>query len=235
MDLSPLSKVIPSFGSPTLEGFDLNNVQDGQRIKGSNRQYVHFYKKGVPETYAVDVQVNAKTGDTKVLKMGVREVEKEFVKIVTPGDKNEYDGEAQAFHKQEHFLSYKSFRDGNNAPIGTSIEECSFVSPSVALELRYLKVFTIEQLAESSDILCNSVANGFEIREFARAFVTANTAGKGDKQVSILKTELADAQKIISELQTQMKTVISDLKVEPKKKGRPVSINKLVTEPTQSE
>ena len=210
MDLSPLSQIIPSFGSPTLEGFDASNIQDGQRLKGdSNRQLVRFYKKKIVVMEADKVRINEKTGETKILSTKPVEYEKEFVEIVTPGDKNVIDDFAQDFHKREHFKHYKAFREGRSAPMGQSIDDCSFISPSVATELKYLGVHTVEQMAEAADILCNNIANGYEVREFARAFCKASLDNKSLGQVNALKGELEKSQTLIAQMQEQMKEMKS--------------------------
>ena len=218
MDLSPLNKVIPSWGSPTLEGFDTTNIQDGQRLKGSARQYVRFYKKKFMEVVATKVQTNEKTGSVKVLETAVQEIEREMVHIVTPGDKNEIDTIAQDFHKREHWAAYKAFRDGRSAPLGQPIEECTFVSPSIALELKYLGVHTLEQLADSSDLLCGRVANGFELREYAKAMAKANVDNKSLDQVNSLRVELEKAQATIEKManaQKAMQSTLLDMRGEP--------------------
>lgn len=208
MDLSPLSKVVPSWDSPTLQGFDLDNVQDGQRIGGLNRgihrQFVRFYKKKFSEVYATKVKINEKTGTTTVLETDVRNVEKEMVHIITPGDKNIVDDVACEFHKREHWAEYKAFRDGRSAPLGTSLDECSFVSPHIATELRYHGCLTLEQLADASDLLCERVPDGFEIREFARAKVKADRDNQSLDQVNALKIELSKSREAMAEMQKQI-------------------------------
>lgn len=204
MDLSPLSKAIPSFGSPTLEGFDLNNLRDGQRVRGLSRQMVRFYRKKIVVAQATEVKVDPKTGATKPIKTEPREVEKEFVHIVTPGDKNEYDDVAQDFHRREFWAQYNAFRSGKAAPFGTPIEECSFIPSNLVTELKYLNVHTAEQLADCSDLLCNQIANGWEMREFAKAIVKASTDNKSLGQVSVLRGELEKSQELIKNMQMQM-------------------------------
>jgi len=204
MDLSPLDKAIPSWDAPTLQGFDLNNVQDGQRIKGSARQYVRFYPKTFLEVYATKVKINDKTGTTTVLETGTREVTKEMVNIITPGDKNEVDDVACDFHRREHWAEYKAFREGRTAPIGTPLDDVNFISPHVATELRYHGCHTVEQLADGSDLLCNQIANGFALREFARALCKVNADNKSLGRVNALQVELDKANATIANMQKQL-------------------------------
>lgn len=245
MDLSPLNKAIPSWGSPTLEGFDLQGAQEGQRIKGSNRQFVRFYHKTYAEVYATKVKINENTGTTTVLATDTRPKTVEMVQIITPGDKNEVDDVACDFHRREHWAQYKAFRDGKTAPLGTSLDDCGFVNPNVATELRYHGCHTVEQLADCSDALCNIIPNGWDLREFARAKCKAALDSKGNEQVNVLKIELEKSRAVQAEMQKQlneMKGLLYSAKGEvvsapaleeekpTKKLGRPRKIETNITE-----
>ena len=238
MDLSPLNKAIPSWGAPTLEGFDLDSVQEGQRIKGSNRQYVRFYNKTFSETYATQVKINEKTGSCQVLKTDNRPVTKEFVQIITPGDKNEYDGVAYDYHKREHWKAYKAFRDGRTAPLGLSVDEADFISSAIATELRYYGCHTVEQLADCSEDLCNQIPNGWELREFAREKVKAEALNKGSADVIILKNQLEKSNELIAKMQARLaelevKSNVTNVPLVPKEakpRGRPKKIIEPITE-----
>lgn len=218
MQTSPLESAVNPWGAPTLDGFDTSSVGQGQRIGGSNRQYVRFYKKNVPETYATKVRTDPKTGTNKVLATDVRNVEVEYVHIVTPGDKNEIDQPAQLFHKKEHFIAYTAFRDGKTAPIGIDVEETSFIAPSVALELKYRGCHTVEQLADGSDLLCEMIPNGFELREFARGYCKQNITDKSNAESVLLRSELTKSQETIAAMAAQMsemQSMLVDLKGRP--------------------
>lgn len=230
MDLSPLSKVIPSWDAKTLQGFDTSHVQDGQRIKGDDRQFVRFYKKVVPVIYSTRVKINEKTGATQILEQKVKEVEREFVQIKTPGDTNEVDDFAEDFHRREHWRHYKAFRDGRTAPIGTPIDEATFISSHVATELRYMGVHVVEQLADASDHLCQTIPNGFELREFAKTTVKAQT--KENPKLLALMQELEETKAKVLLLEQgaqpqETKVLVSAIE---KPKGRPKKITEVGVE-----
>lgn len=223
MDLSALNK-IQTFGAPTLEGFDTSNVVSGQRLGGSTRQFVQFYHKKFVEPTAVETVTNPKTGEVKVTKVEPREVTREMVKIITPGDKNEIDDFAQDYHKYEFWKHYKAFREGKGAPIGTPIDEVSYIPSNVALELKFLGCHTEEQFADSLDLLAGRIGNGFELREFARASVKARQGSDNTKQVEQLKSALNSSNEAIERLQAQIEALAAGRSVEnPIKKspGRP--------------
>lgn len=230
---------IPTWGSPTLEGLDLENAVTGVRVSGKGRQYVRFYKKKFVQVYATDVHINPVTGSTKVLSTGTREVEREFVEIVTPGDKNTFDDFAEDYHRRTYWKQYKAFRDNEGAMMGKDLDLCSYVPGSIATELKYRGCHTEEQLADASDFLCGQVANGFDLREFARAMVKAETENSNQGQVGHLRGELLKAQTTISALmeeQEKMKTMLLDMNGRPVESSseeverRPTKTRKIITE-----
>jgi len=196
MQINPLTSLNP-FGSPTLDGLDVNDIQDGKRIGGApGRQYVRFYnKKEIRYAKAADGKV---TPYEKIV---------ECVHIKTPGDTNETDGHAEEFHRREHWKHYRAFREGRMGPVGIPVEEAPFISQHIATELKILGCHTIEQLADASDVLCGQIPHGFEVREFARAFVKAQVGNKSLEQVMALKREQEASQKVIVELQQQIESM----------------------------
>lgn len=182
-------QTLPNFDAPTLQDLDASNMTNGGRVGGnSKRQFVRFYKRKLMKL------VKNSAGH-----MESKEVEKEFVNIVTPGDTNIIDDEAREFHKREFWAHYKAFRDGRTAPIGMPIEETSFIGPELVSEMKYRGVHTVEQLAEAADYLVDQLPNGGDLREFARAQVRANDSDKTFSQVNALKLELEKARKQIEE------------------------------------
>lgn len=218
---STLNDAIPNWGAPTLQNFDTSNPQEGQRIGGSNRQLVRFYKKKIPLLKTVSGELNELTGDLHVAKSAVDYIEKEFVMIVTPGDKNSVDDYATDWHRREFWREYKAYRDGKSAPFGTDLEDCDWCEAAITLELKYRGCHTQEQLADASDLLCNQIPNGWELREYARALCAVN-AGAPSKETEILKGELENSKVMIAEMQKQineMKGMILDSRGQPTNLG----------------
>lgn len=226
MDTSGIGKVVNPWGAPTLDGLDLNNLQEGQRVRGSARQYVRFYSKKVPRVKATKAQINPLTGSAKVLETMVDEVEREFVEIITPGDKNTVDDFAEEFHKREHWKEYQAFRAGKTAPLGKPVEDCEYISPPQATELRIHHCHTEEQLADASDILVNQIPNGWTLREFARAMCKARRDNKDLNKVNALQAELSRTQADLAELKRlftgSSESVVTE---EIKKRGRPKKVH----------
>lgn len=210
MNLSPIGQAIPSFGAETLEGLEISpDIQDGQRIGGSSRrQFVRFYKKRISEIYATKVKPQP-GGGVQVLETAPREVEREFVHVRTPGDKNEIETFAEDYHRRAFFANYKAFRDGKGIPLGTPIEECTYVAPSIQTELKYLGCHTEEQLADASDILVDQIPDGYSLREFARASCKVKVDNAASGQVNLLRAENIKLQETVARLAQEMDKVKS--------------------------
>ena len=237
MDLSPLSSAIPSWGSPTLEGFDLSNAQTGQRVRGKSRQFVRFYNKEVVKMKTTQVRINQLTGTATPMAIEAVPEIQEWVEIVTPGDKNRIETKADEFHRREFWDQWIAFRDGKGVVIGTPIEECSFISPAIASELMYRGIKSLEQFADASDLLAGQIANGWELREYARTMVKTANDSKTSKEVVVLQDEIktlkdqiallvnAQGQKIVSSTSPVVESVDSNIESpEVKRRGRPKKI-----------
>lgn len=187
------SNPLNPFGSPTLDGeYDFDNMQVGTPLKpkSGGRQFVRFFNHTQAQVYTTKAKINEKTGSSTPLETDVRQVTKEMVEIVTPGDKNKVCDVATEWHKRVFWRQYKAFRDGKTGPIGMPIEEAQFIAPNVATELKYLGCHTVEQLADASDVLCGNIASGFEMREFAKAYCKAQMANKDSPKVILLSKEI---------------------------------------------
>lgn len=200
-----IGNAFETWGAPTLEGFSTSNSKTGEPIVGSSRQFVRFYPKKIVQVYATDVEINERLGTTKVLKTGTREREYEMVEIITPGDTNRVDCIAEEYHKRAFWRQYEAFRNNKGAVIGKPLDSCDYVPPSLLTELKYLGCHSQEQLADASDLLCGRIADGFNLREFARAMVKADLDNASLGQVNTLKNELAKAQEAIQKLVEQQK------------------------------
>lgn len=181
-----ISGAIPSFGSPTLEGieFEGSNAQGVLQMKSTGRQFVQFYTK---EFYNPQKANTDAPYETKLL-----------VRIVTPGDKTEYDGVAEDYHKRAYFRNYQAFKEGKTAIVGQSVDDSEFILAPEATELRHLGVHTVEQLADASDILCEQLPRGFELREHARNWYRVNHGRSVVDTTKKLGAELNEAREVMT-------------------------------------
>lgn len=220
---------IEAFGSPTLQGIDISGTPAGQRVQTKGGQYVRFYNKTVTNLIASKVKINAKTGAETPSDFVPKEETREWVHIVTPGDKNEIDTIAEETHKRDFWKAYQAFREGRVAPLGTPLDQVAFVPPHIISELNIKKVFTVEQLAELPEYMCNNIAEGFQLREFARATVKAGLSNEASAQVATLRYELLQRDAKAEELSRKIEQLQAMIY------GRDVSTPKVVAEPVKVE
>lgn len=202
MNLSPLDTIIPSFDAATLQGFDPNaDLLSNQRVGGApNRQFVQFFMRKEAGPVAVEAVINEKTGERRVTKREIREIEREWVRVITPGDTNKVEQPAEEYHRRDFVRQYAAFKSGDLTPFGTPLDECSYVQPNIVTELNYLGCKTEEQLADASDYLCNMIANGHELREIAKARCKVAQENQQLGKVNQLQIELKKSQEEMAEL-----------------------------------
>lgn len=136
--------------------------------------------------------------------------EREFVKIMVPGDRlNIIDRPVQRtgvaptddtlrFPKQ--YAKFKAQVE-QVAHDGTPLALWPAVSPALAEELRYINIFTVEQLAELADTYVSKVPRGHELKRKAADFVAAL---KDQAVVNKLQSELEQRD---NEIETLKKAV----------------------------
>lgn len=125
-----------------------------------------------------------------------------------------------ALHPKAKAL-YKEWKEGQTNPIsGTPLSEWPILSEAERAELRSLNIFTLEQICESSDMVCQQIGpKGREWRTKAQAWMeTAKesaTAQKFAAENQRLRDDLDILRKQIEGLSVQT------MGEAPKKRGRP--------------
>lgn len=132
--------------------------------------------------------------------------QKEFVEIIMPG--NQYSmpvHEVNDSHRQRWPQQYERFKQGLEMSVdGTPLEEWPPLNRAQVLELKAMKVHTIEQVAGLSDTVLQRIMGGFQLRAKARAFLddaaasalVEQTTAENDK----LKSEIAALRQQVTEL-----------------------------------
>ena len=220
LDLSSLSPILGGIDDD-LQNFDVGSAQSGERLRGANRQAVRFYLRKEARPVAKTVKINPVTGSTTVLETEMKEVVREFVEIIDPGDKrNIVDQPAEDYHRRQYFKQYRAFKNGTAAPIGKPLDECSYVPSPTVTELRYHNCHTEEQLADASDNLCSIIPNGQQLREFARAAVKANMDNQSLTQVMALQEKNKDLEEKLAQVMAQVSELAGESPVK-RGPGRP--------------
>ena len=156
---------------------------------------VHFYIKPVQNIFASTKKGHAVFEDVIYVRIDVPGVKDMQV------DRPARSDDQKRFPKQyQHFVT---MTQGDSREIGTPLSEWPLLTRSQAEEFRALKFFTIESVANSSDLNINSMGmmggmSPFMLREKARAFLAAANAqsipdelAKRDAEIALLKEQMA--------------------------------------------
>ena len=167
-----------------------------------------------------------------------------FVKIFTPGDKlNIIDTIARKEHQDrfpQQWAAFKNRQGGDTGYIGTPIAEWPRISASQAEELKAIKFFTVESVANASDAQLQGIGmiagqSAFTFRDEAKRFLmvadAASKLSEADKKAKEADDKLAEAKAEVlllqkqhasdlEEMRAQMKALM-EMATEARKPGRP--------------
>lgn len=180
---------------------------------GDENLYAEFYTKAVKQNFASEEAGRPIFADVT------------YVKIMTPSDQlTQIDTIAREDHKARfprqwaHFMNKQA---GQQQVVGTPVGEWPLITASAAEELRALKFYTVELIANSNDMQMQRLGmiagmSGHSLRDKARAFLNlANDSAeeaKREAEIAELKAEneriKADTDKRLAEMQDQMKALL---------------------------
>ena len=176
--------------------------------------YVTFYKR------AVEIADETAAQGRPIFK------ECDFVRIMVPGNSlSEIDTIAREDHKNRfpvQWARYINTQGEASQEEGTPIKEWPLVSVSQAEELRGLKFYTVESIANASDLTVQKIGmaagmSPYEFRNKAKAFLNlANEtaeASKKDEQITHLQEEnakiRAETDAKLAQMQEQMAAILA--------------------------
>lgn len=195
MDLSGIGLSVPDFGgAKTLSGLEFEPSPTAGVLQMKSRtggQYVRFYHGNV-----------FNLSETKRQGRPVYD-QKLMVHIATPGDRTEYDGIAEDYHRRTYFQQYSAFKEGKGPVQGTPLSEAEFLQGAEVTELEFHRIYTIEQLADASDLLCEELPHGYEMREHARVWCQVHDEKSARKVTAQISAELQEARKLIEKLSSE--------------------------------
>lgn len=157
------------------------------------------------------------------------------IEITTPGGQNRIVQPVRADHKARFKRQWDMFvmsQGDSEQIVGTPLSQWPAISRSRAEELRAMKFFVIEQIAEASDQQVQGIGmDGITLRQRAQQFLkTAKDTAIVDKQ----SAELAAKQKQLDEQASQIKALQEQMlafmtnkpavEAQPKRKGRPPKV-----------
>jgi hypothetical protein len=197
---------IPDFGGvPTLQGleFEPSGKPGVLQMKSSGRQSVKFYWADTYNEFKTLQKRDEARQSGSLAPVAPVYEKREMVRIVTPGDRSIYDGLAEDYHKRNYFQQYAKFRDGKDVDIGARLEQAEFIQAPEIIELNYLGVYSIQQMAEAADTLCERLPRGYELREGCRAWVQMRQGNALEGITKRVSAELSSAQSLIVALQKE--------------------------------
>ena len=152
-------------------------------------------------------------------------VEKEYIKVMVPGDRlNVIDRPVQVTgtlptdDRMRFSRQYERFksREEQKTAEGTPIHLWPQIPAALAEELKYINIFTVEQLAELADTYIGKVPKGQELKAKAKAFVLAM---KDQEQVNKLQAALDERDNRIATLENELQELGAIVR-ELQKKGK---------------
>ena len=214
---------------------DVNNPQFIGAVDGDKALIVHFYVRPVQNIFASSKANQAIYEDVI------------YVKINVPGLKEmEVDTPARDDHQRRFPQQWQHFvnrTQGDAREVGTPVAEWSILTRSQAEEFRALKFFTVESIANASDLNINAMGmiggmSPYALRERARAFLQAakdsalpqhqaEELAKRDAEIAMLKEQmakLADSVKAMPQAQAPIPVGVPAATPAPaRKRGRPTN------------
>lgn len=133
--------------------------------------------------------------------------DKEYVKIVVPGDRNSVVFQpATEEHKRRFPRAYEAFKNRTQiADQGTPLEHWPVINRGLCLTLKAAHIHTVEALAQVSDANLQQLGMGMrELRDQARAYIQHAKDNAGLHKLAAenqqLREQLAEQQRQIAEL-----------------------------------
>lgn len=188
---------------------DVNNTQFVGAHNPDSALAVRFHSKAVQNMFESDKQGRPIFNDIV------------YIEIFTPGDSlNIIDTPVRDAHKMrfpQQWAQYQLAHGTDTRMMGTPLTEWTYLSAAQAEELKALKFFTVESLANASDLQIGSIGMiggmaPLQLRARAQAFLNA-AAGTAD--VEHQASQNAKLQDQISALQAQIAAMSKHTAIEP--------------------
>lgn len=184
------------------QGVNFQDFQQGREAEADKALLVKFF-------------IKAKQDQAETLKEGrpiFRDIE--YIDIKIPGDRSNAicrpasEGDKQRF--PEHYSAFKN-RTEHEMETGSSLHEWPLMSRSMAEELAFFHVKTVEQLATMSDTQCGKFMGMYVFREKAKRWVKQAEA---DKPLWEMDTRMANLEKENEELRGSLRELVRSIELD---------------------
>jgi hypothetical protein len=130
-----------------------------------------------------------------------------FIRIFTPGSRDVFVSKANEVYQRRFERQWERFlRANTEAMDGTPLEQATWITVAQLAELKSVNCYTIEHLADMSDVLVGKMMGALGLRERARRFLEA---AKESAPLLKLTTELEKRDAQIALLQQQMQDILA--------------------------
>ena len=194
---------------------DLNNPEFVGAINPDSLLTVQFYSKPIKNDFKSKLEGRLVCEDV------------EFVKIWTPGNQlNIIDRPVNEDDKHRFFEQWKRYeagKQGGEQQNGTPLKEWGLLTPAQAEELRYLKFFTVDQIAGCSDdnalrLTALVGMSGYALRDRAKNWLAAS---KGEAVATQMAEQNKQLQDQMADLQAQLLALQAGQQDQKRGPGRP--------------
>ena len=196
-----------------MSGLQQQHAWDSQwQLDG--RCHVLFHKQTVLDVRATEGWVEEKwedAGDGTLILKRIRHAgagrpiyrEADYIRIFTPGDAtNIVDKEVTQHHRDEYPKEWEAYKLGAEQPVhGTPLEVWPAFPRSLAEELKFFKVRTVEDLASMADVHCQKVSGLVSWKQKARDWLQA---AQTQAPIAEMRAEITQRDTEIEELKRQV-------------------------------
>lgn len=171
-----------------------------QRYAADSKLYVVFHMKAVQNGFKSEKEGRPIFDDQA------------HIRIHVPGDKTTViDVPVEEQHKVRFAAQWEKFQKGlTQAPEGTPIEQWPQLTVGQVAEFKFANIFTVEQLAEMSDLAAQRFMGGNDIKRKAAAFLAV---AKDSATAQRLATENAELNDRLARQDAQIAQLVQQVAV----------------------
>lgn len=177
--------------------YDINHFDSSMQSEADRALLVKFFYRSVPDRIASDEE------GRPIYK------EREYIDIRVPGSRDNVCRPATVQDKGRFPMHYQAFKNRIAQPEeGTPLSEWPGISRSLAEQLSFENIKTVEQLSELNDSLMHNVKNGQGLKQRAKDWLEFT---KDSKALTNMRSELEERDKQIEDLSFRLNVLSEKL------------------------
>lgn len=190
-----------------LPDIDINPFESPSQNKDDENLFVKFYYKTVQ-----DKKATKEAGEPKYM-------EREYIDIRIPGKRESQSHPVSDIDRKRFPRHYQAFKDRTNMDEieGTPLAEWPGVTRSMAEEMAFNNILTVEHLATAADAQISKFMGGMTAKERAKDWVEQQKSEKPFLEMKKENDELRAMVKDLTEVVSNLKADLSELSKVKKK------------------